>query len=653
MGGLGVISTGFLVAGAALSAVPIVIHLLFRRKAPRINVGSLRFLKVAIRDNAHRRKIRRWLLLSLRVAGLLLLGLLFARPYRSEPELRGEDREVAILIDRSASMGAGSQGRTPFARARDSASKLLSTLPEGTAVHLALFDQSGVIPIASGKIDDVPKSAGSSATDFAKGVDWARDCVVQSRRKLREVHIVTDLQRNGLDHPPAEEFPEGVKVDVVDVGRILRGNLGVDEARVISAEIRPASPVTVSAVIFNAGSFPVRDVPIRLTLEGGGEKIQLTETITIEGSARREVRFRPKILKPALYRGSVEILAEDELAFDNQRWIAFEARSPESVLLVDGEPGATVFANETYFLEAALRLRLPQAGPSVTPYEPRRIAWDGGANWPPLLTAVRVVILANVADVPANVAASLRSFVEGGGSLVIFSGDRGDLRASGSLGKAGLLPAEVDGAIDGPIRFDSWERDHPIFAPFSEAQHGDLRSLSFLRIARLKPLTGSKILATATGGQPILVETKLGEGKILQWASAADNDWGDWAVQRLYLPVIHQMMGYLTNRLPGSGPVEFAAIGAENSPGIEPKVGGLVVRNVDPSESRIERATLAEFRSSLRLPIADTNSKSSKEGSTIEPPPGSLRPGELWRTVAWVLLIVLVAETFLANRTSA
>ena len=330
MGGLGVISTGFLMAGAALSAVPIVIHLLFRRKAPRIDVGSLRFLKIAIRDNAHRRKIRRWLLLALRVTGLLLLGLLFARPYRSEPELRGEEREVAILIDRSASMGAGSQGRTPYARAKDSASKLLSVLPEGTAVHLALFDESGVMPIASGKSDDIPKSPGSSATDFAKGLEWARDRVVQSGRKLREVHLFTDLQRNGLDHPPLEGFPDGVKVDVVDVGRTLKGNLGVDEARVVNPEIRPGSPIVVSALVFNAGSFPVRDVPIRLTLEGGGEKFQLSETISIDGSSRREVRFRPDIRKPALYRGSVEILLEDDLAFDNRRWLAFEARSPRS-----------------------------------------------------------------------------------------------------------------------------------------------------------------------------------------------------------------------------------------------------------------------------------------------------------------------------------
>ena len=38
---------------------------------------------------------------------------------------------------------------------------------------------------------------------------------------------------------------------------------------------------------------------------------------------------------------------------------AFETRMPERVLLVDGEPGPSVFGNETYYLETALRLSLP------------------------------------------------------------------------------------------------------------------------------------------------------------------------------------------------------------------------------------------------------------------------------------------------------
>jgi Aerotolerance regulator N-terminal/von Willebrand factor type A domain len=649
MGGLDFIHGGFLAAGLALAAVPVIVHLLFRRKAPRVDVGSLRFLRIAIRDNAHRRKIRRWLLLAIRTAGMLLLGLLFARPYRAEPALPGRVREVAVLIDRSASMGAGDPARSPIARARSAASKLIQDLPEGTEVRLALFDESGVVPVPIGELDQATKAPGNSGTDFLKAIAWARDRMVQSPRKLREVHIFTDLQRVGSKGSPPVEFPEGVRVIVNDVGRTLRGNLAIDDARVIRPDFRPGVPPSISARIWNAGSFPARDVTARLTLEGNGETIRLSEKVTIEGASRREVRFAPTIRGPGLYRGSVDFLDHDEMSFDDRRWLAFEARAAEGILLVDGQPGATVYANETYFLESALRLRLPGAGAPVTPYDPRRIAWEGGAGWPDLGSA-RVVVLANVGEVTIEVGSSLRRFVEEGGRLVIFAGSKVGPGALGTLRASGIMPAEVEGAIEGPVRFDAWEVDHPLFRPFSDPQRGDLRALTFLLVARLKPFPGSVVLASSRGDRPLVVESAIGKGRVLQLAIPADNEWGEWAIHRLYLPVIHQMMGYLTNRLPGSGPVKMAPVDALTAPGIAKAGDNLVVRNVDPAESGIDRMTLDEFRDAFRLP-GRSEKAGGPEKEFIPLPGGSERPGEFWRPIAWCLLALLVAETFVANRT--
>ena len=58
------------------------------------------------------------MLLALRAAGVLLLALLFARPYRNSAAADGTDREIVFLIDRSASMGASGAKATPFAKAQ-------------------------------------------------------------------------------------------------------------------------------------------------------------------------------------------------------------------------------------------------------------------------------------------------------------------------------------------------------------------------------------------------------------------------------------------------------------------------------------------------------------------------------------------------------
>jgi hypothetical protein len=648
MGGLGLISAGFLTAAAGLATVPIVLHLLFRPKPPRVNLGSLRFLRIALRDQSHRRKIRRWLLLALRVAGVLLLGLLFARPFVVRLDVPAREREVAILIDRSASMGAGAVGDSAYARARLAAAKLLAGLPVGTTVHLATFDASGVVPIPSGTVEDAPKAAGFAGTDYAKGIAWARDVVVQSRRKLRSVHLFTDLQRVQLDAPTASAFPPGVEVELDDVGSTARGNLAVDEARVSVQEIREGAPPVVSAIVSNRGAFVARDVLVRLMLDGPGGSVQAEERIDVAGRSRREVRFRPEIRKAGVYRGTVAVFSDDDWRFDNLRHLAFEARRAASVLLVDGDPGPTVYSNETYFLESALRLRLPGSGSSATAFEPRRIAWDGGASWPSL-GETDVVVLANVAEVPKRITESLRNFVNGGGKLVLFAGDRVGPGALASFREAGLLPAEIEAPADGPFRLESWDQKHPMLAPFADPQHGDLRSLGFTSLARLRPRAGSTVLAATTEGLPILVEARLGAGVVLQWAAPADQDWGDWTIQRLYLPVIYQMMSYLTGRLPESGLVQVAPLGPGKEPGIELSGLKVVVRNGDPAESAIDRATPAEFRSAFGLPEPTAEAEESPESS----PPGGIRPGEFWRGVAWALLAILVVETFVANRTYA
>src|SRR5579872_4176542 len=97
------VQPGFLWALLGM-AIPLLIHLLFRRKSRRVDLGTLRFLRIVLEENARRKKLQRWLLLALRLACLALLATLFARPYLVAHDSSDKERLVAILIDRSASM---------------------------------------------------------------------------------------------------------------------------------------------------------------------------------------------------------------------------------------------------------------------------------------------------------------------------------------------------------------------------------------------------------------------------------------------------------------------------------------------------------------------------------------------------------------------
>ena len=72
---MGFVQFGFLAALAGI-AVPIIIHLVFGQRARRVDLGTLRFLRIALSQNARRKRLKRWLLLALRMRlpGLLLAG---------------------------------------------------------------------------------------------------------------------------------------------------------------------------------------------------------------------------------------------------------------------------------------------------------------------------------------------------------------------------------------------------------------------------------------------------------------------------------------------------------------------------------------------------------------------------------------------------
>src|SRR3954451_2407699 len=128
---------GMLGALGAL-AIPIIVHLMFRRQARTVELGTLQFLKIVLRDNSRRRRLKRYALLTLRLAGVALIAFLFARPYLLANEPIDGSRLVVVVADRSASMGL-SGGKRPIDRAAAEVSTIVGRAGNGTQLAIAAF----------------------------------------------------------------------------------------------------------------------------------------------------------------------------------------------------------------------------------------------------------------------------------------------------------------------------------------------------------------------------------------------------------------------------------------------------------------------------------------------------------------------------------
>src|SRR5690242_2034834 len=119
--------------GTLLGAIPIIIHLLNRRRFRRVEWAPMHYLRLTIQRNRRKIQIEELLLLLLRIALPVLLFFFLARPIPSPTGMekwigQGGRSSQIVLIDDSLSMGYADGEAPAFDRAVQAAASLLGTV---------------------------------------------------------------------------------------------------------------------------------------------------------------------------------------------------------------------------------------------------------------------------------------------------------------------------------------------------------------------------------------------------------------------------------------------------------------------------------------------------------------------------------------------
>jgi hypothetical protein len=656
---MGFVQASMLAAMAAV-ALPVLAHLMFRRRSRPVDLGTLRFLKIAVRQDKRRRWLKRWLLLAMRVGCVVFVVLLFARPFRAESIGGGETGLTVILIDRSASMDRKREGERLIDRALNELPSVVAQVPAHSRVEFAWFDTKvePVSTLADGRTSFSNLKAPATlvgGTDFAAALTWAGSrCEAARGGGPLAVYIVTDLQRSGFGSLESFAFPKDVPVHVRDVGPAPTKNVAIIEVRPANLMVRADQQTTVQATILNSRAEALEKLPVQLRLSNKEKVITLQAMASAIPGASTTVIFETPPLAQGLWQGTVSIAGEDSLAVDDVRHVAVFAAAKPRVLLLDGAARDIAALGEAYFLEAALRLAPP--GETVPDAPFRLIVFPFGSEARlPELKEIDVLVAANVSGFSAADAARIRSFLDRGGSAVIFGGGNLGPASVASYSAAGLSLGQLTGtqtARDVPFRIGEFVGTHPVLVPFADPQHGDLRRLTFSACTGFTPAEGAQVLARFRDGTPLLLERQSGPSRVLWCAASVGREHGDWSRNRLFLPLVHQLVRGAAG-LTGAGPIKDIPA-AGDVPGVQRNGETWEVRNLEPQESELESCTPEEFAKRLGVTLASDDlglvpiSNDVQEKENLE-----LRPGELWPWLWLTLMVFWLSEGLLANRTVA
>ncbi|HEX6898002.1 MAG TPA: BatA domain-containing protein [Bryobacteraceae bacterium] len=523
---MGFLAPWFL-AGAAAIGLPLWIHLLRQYRSTPHPFSSLMFFEQRTQSSIKHRRLRYLLLLSLRVALLILLALAFANPFVSRTSASGGGRKMLIIaVDNSFSMRYGNH----LDRAKQVALSAVSNLngdergqvlTVGSRVHFMTQPVPDADQLKAAIQSIQPSDERSSFGELAR----ALRTIEQSVHVPLEVHLVSDMQKSSL--PPAfADLRLGLDTNLVfhSVADSQESNWLV-ESVTAPAKIFDPKKVRVQAVIANTGSSNKAERTVSLVLDG---KPLETKQVEVPPNGRVTAEFLSLESPHGFHKAEIRIEPHDSLQQDDRFAFAVERADPHPVLFL--HPAGD--DRDLLYYRAALE-SVPEAGFVLEPLPVEQAANQAFSKY-------AFVVLSNVGSMPSGLESNLRAYVMSGGSLLVALGP-----SSAALGHVPVSSEAIQGSSYASQNGDRFQivanadGEHPVLRRTNK-----LDGVQFYQVIRAE--TGqSHVIAWLTNQVPLLFEKQVGEGRVLVFASTFDRISNDLPLHAAFVPFVEGSARYL------------------------------------------------------------------------------------------------------------
>ena len=671
--------TPLFLIGLLAAAIPIAIHLIRREKPPKIIFSTLRFIKTTTKKLVLFQQIQQWLLLLLRSALILLLVMAFARPLFDQSIARMLDAEpeaAVVLFDVSLSMQYGDN----FERGKAAVRQILAELSPGDEAALISFASSAV-SVSELNTDisqlrsqlDAMTDAGYDTVRFFPALRLANEILDSSPYETKKIYLVSDFQANGLNESDQSwTLSPGVAFTGVDVGESETRNLVLTDVRTPARLIEDSSDYNILARVRSTGSVHVPRAEMLLRIDG---ETVARETVELTDRSETVVTLPARFEKSGAHTGEV-IVSGDDFLVDNSFFFTMDVLPRIRVLIINGDPSPNWFDDESHWLNLALQ------GMGDSPFEVQTVgvpSFDSAA-----LVQTDIAVLLNAGDLDGGAADAINDYVRAGGKVPFAPGDRVNAEQFNRQFGA-IAPA----ALERPLLLDQTINDYLLIADV-DRRHPALRPLELDWNARFEAIWSvtaepeSAVLMRFDNGMPALIERTEGEGMTMLFASALDLKWSNLPLQGLYVPFMHETLRYMVQPVLKQRAYQVGDI-IDMSPEIIARTASVALRepdgtvlslpvdnpfytpqrpgilnagaegeafyavNLNPAASELARVLPTLLHDRIINP--DTTPQQSTQVRTAQLVAELEQPQRLWWWIIGLVMLLLLVEGYIANRT--
>ena len=649
----------WMLLGGLAIASPIIIHLLNKRRFKIVQWAAMDFLFEADKKNRRRVQLENLILLMLRCLAMLLVALMFSRPFLPSSVTRvlqqAQKIERVILVDDSLSQRVLLDAEPAFDVTKRQIKEMLGELAESdrTEDWLTLMLTSNpeqpllanepltksTLPSLVEAIDDL-ECADSSADYTVSLLELKRYVSGQREAGGRIVYAFSDMRErdwfNALN-ADTDSAPNRLLTDIseqtvdcflVDVGGANDQNLAITGVRPENLQVAD-KVIQFNVSVANYGTQTVSQVRVLLQIDEGqpdyevipslapGQETELAfryvlpseedgDSEMLEGDQVKP-RFKSYRVKAEIDRQSLgeDGLMADQLLEDSVGYYASRVKDGISVLLVDGDPSSASERSETHYLRS---LQVAGTGMNMKVVTASELESES-------LSDFEVIFLCNVDEASTDRVKSLEQWVQDGGALVFMPGNR--VRASTFndtfyQNGEGLSPLALDRMMGDPtmskwVNFEIDPQIHPALAVVVESDASSLSNVdvfswwtSNLNSDLIGKTLSVPLRLSDKDNSPAMVDLSYGAGNVIVFTIPGDGDWTMWPSSPTFPPVMIDLVDYLVGSGAEGGVVE---LGGQVSYPVDMSAYDSRVSLRDPQNEKVE---------SIAKPNAKPNAKSDE-----------------------------------------
>ncbi|MBI1373191.1 MAG: VWA domain-containing protein [Phycisphaera sp.] len=436
------------ILGALGVSLPVIAHLMNRRTRRWVMFPSLQLLREATAQQSTLFRLRKWLLLMLRCAAVMLLAAAFARPVwtaaRGDVDTSGGEA-VVLVLDVSASSAQQSGGVTVAHHLRAAAEARLDALRPGVdSAAIVYADANPSAPftrpvpnldVLRGELDTLKPT--QQRADLQGAITLAAS-VLESAKGARRIVVLSDMQQTNwaevlIDQSTLGGSGNATRVEVQPVTPTggATGNVALSRPAV-----SPAHPIAGRAARLSCSVWNYADkaATVTVSLAVDGREVA-SRPVTMQAWSQEAVTFETALATAGAH-GVTFAITPDTMPVDDRVSLGVDVVERVPVVVIgDDDPAAPTGAS--YFLERALA---PRRG-ADNDLEVRHLRGD--AVTATALSGVEAVIVGDVGLLSDTAVTALRDYVASGGGLIWLCGDGPVGLNAGALRRAadgGLLP---------------------------------------------------------------------------------------------------------------------------------------------------------------------------------------------------------------------